>query len=62
MIKKFILLIIYNISVCDYQNKEVKDLSIRNWKCPNCYTKHERDLNAVINIMFKSLEKYVLNL
>ena len=31
---------------CSYQNKKVKDLSIRNWECPKCNNKNDRDINA----------------
>ena len=49
-------------SGCGYQNKKLKDLSIREWECPKCGRVHDRDVNASINIMFEGLKMYMQSL
>lgn len=43
-------------NVCEYKNPMVKDLSIREWDCPNCHTHHNRDENAARNLKKEALQ------
>lgn len=36
---------------CGHINPATKDLSVRAWTCPECSAKHDRDINAAINIL-----------
>lgn len=51
--KEFVKINPYNTSktcnVCGYVKKDL-ELSDRSWICPECQTKHDRDINAALNI------------
>jgi putative transposase len=41
---------------CGHRNPAVKDLSIREWVCPNCGEILQRDYNAAINILTEGIK------
>ena len=44
---------------CNNQDRKYKDLTEREYTCPKCGEKIDRDLNASINIMFEGLKLYI---
>ena len=46
-------------SVCGHVWPSTKDLSVREWTCPECGVYHDRDVNAAVNILAEA--KRIMN-
>lgn len=48
-------------SMCGMKTDKTNDLGVREWVCDSCGSRHDRDINASINIMFEGLKLHYTN-
>ena len=44
-----------NCSVCGCKMNKTNDLSVKEWRCNNCMSELDSDINASINIIFEEI-------